>query len=170
MKPNSSLIIGLLASALFSAVAHALPEDQSQPIRIKADTADIDEGAGRAIYTGNVTMNQGTIHISGDKITLYTKEGNVTRMVAEGNPAHYREKPAADKEIIKAYGNTIDYSVASDQVKLLKNARLLQEGNSFTGETIHYNMTTQAVNAQSGSSSSKAGNRVEMIIQPKVKQ
>ncbi|RRJ83721.1 lipopolysaccharide transport periplasmic protein LptA [Aestuariirhabdus litorea] len=169
MKFNSSLLLTLATSVLFSASAWALPEDRGQPIRIKADSADINEGMGRAVYSGNVTMDQGSIHISGDKITVFTTDGTVTRMVAEGSPAHYREKPAADKEIIKAYGHTIDYAIAREQVTLQHNAQLLQEGNSFSGDTIHYNTVTQTVSAQS-SDRADTGGRVEMIIQPKSKQ
>ncbi|MCL6415229.1 lipopolysaccharide transport periplasmic protein LptA [Aestuariirhabdus sp. Z084] len=169
MSTTKPLLVLLFSTLLASTGAQALPEDQEQPIRIKADKADIDEGAGRAIYTGSVTMDQGSIHITGDKVTIYTKAGAVTRMVAEGTPAHYQEKPAVDKEIIKAYGNTIDYAIAKDKVKLIKNAKLFQEGNSFTGDVIHYNMKTQAVNAQ-GATSRTGKNRVEMVIQPKSKQ
>ncbi len=153
-----------------SAVVHALPEDREKPIHIKADFADIDEGAGSAVYTGDVVMTQGTIKITGQKVTIHSDDSGVTRMIAEGAPAHYQEKPSIDEALIKAYGDTIDYSVSTEEIQILNNAKLYQREDSFYGDRVHYNMKTQIVNAKSDPTKDGSGSRVQMVIQPKKKK
>lgn len=47
--------------SLLSGLAHALPSDSSQPINIQADSAELDDKRGIAIYRGDVVITQGTL-------------------------------------------------------------------------------------------------------------
>jgi lipopolysaccharide export system protein LptA len=63
------LLAGLLSISLASNWCLALPDDREQPIHISADKALRDEKQGVTIYSGNVQMNQGSMHIEADKRT-----------------------------------------------------------------------------------------------------
>ncbi|WP_228145013.1 lipopolysaccharide transport periplasmic protein LptA, partial [Acinetobacter baumannii] len=85
-----------------------------------------------------------------------------------GKPAYYEQKPAVDKEIVKAYGLTIQYFAANERIVLLDQAKVVQEGNTFEGEKIVYDTRRQIVNAGRATNTdvSTPRPRVDMVIQP----
>ncbi|WP_257265452.1 lipopolysaccharide transport periplasmic protein LptA [Endozoicomonas sp. ONNA2] len=162
---NRKWLTGLLFVPL---MAMALPADRQQPIKINSDTADIDNKKGVSVYRGDVVMTQGTTRITGDIITIYTKDRELTRVIARGNKAraYYEEMQPGEQGIVQAWGNTIRYDVDGDQIELIKNAQLSQKGDTFRGEKIDYNLTLQTVNAKSTPNQGDSG-RVQMVIQPR---
>ena len=168
MLNNRSLIsLFLLLSALYSSFCFALPSDREQPIHISADSARIDDNTGTTTYTGNVRMTQGSMEIRAAKVDLFRENDDVSRIIAIGNPANFRQKPAADKPITNAFGQKLEYKIAAQTVTITGQARVEQDRDTFSGERIVYQMKKAIVNAYSGSGSS--GQRVQMIIQPKAK-
>lgn len=161
------LMLGALV--LLPGVAQALPSDRQKPIEIESNTADIDNKKGVSIYKGNVVMIQGTTRITGDKVTIYSVQQEVKKIVAEGNKerAYYEEQQPDDQGILQAWGHTIDYQVAGDKIQLIKQAQLTQKGDTFTGERIDYDLTKQTVNAKGSENKSNPDGRVKMIYQPK---
>src|SRR5690554_1491947 len=72
----------------------ALSTDSGQPIEIEADTAELDDQKGITIYRGNVVVTQGTIRMTGEKMTVYyNKEKDLDTVIMEGTPATYRQLP-----------------------------------------------------------------------------
>ena len=65
-----------LNAACFALIAHwpvitaALSTDREQPIHIEADKLDIDESRQISIYQGNVQMQQGSLDINGDQLSI----------------------------------------------------------------------------------------------------
>jgi lipopolysaccharide export system protein LptA len=158
---------------LFGAPAcWALPSDREQPIRVQADSAELDEKQGVAVYRGGVVITQGTLKITGDTVTItQDAQGDIEVFTAVGNPAYYEQLPAENKSIVKAYGRTIQYFAPTERIVLIDEAKVIQEGNTFQGEKIVYDTVRQIVNAgraQSGSVTTPRP-RVDMVIQPKKK-
>ena len=149
-------------------IAIALPADRQQPIKISSDSVDIDNRKGVSVYHGNVAMTQGTTRITGDIITICTKEREVTKIIAQGNKdrAYYEELQPGEQGTVQAWGNTIRYDINNDQIELDKNAQLSQKGDTFKGEKIHYNVTLQTINAIGTSNQGDSG-QVQMVIQPR---
>lgn len=159
----SALCAALLGVLLaLPGTGQALPEDRDQPIRITADQALRDEKQGFTVYSGNVRMDQGSLHIDADKITVYHTAEEASRIVAEGSPAHLRQRPEPDKGLMHARAGIIEYFKAEDRVYLSKAARIEQDGSIVTGETIEYFISEQLVRADSDQSS--ADSRVEVVI------
>ncbi|VFT49618.1 ABC transporter ATP-binding protein [Pseudomonas aeruginosa] len=103
------LIFGLTA-ALGSSMALALPSDREQPIRVQADSAELDDKQGVAVYRGDVVVTQGSTKLTGNTVTLkQDKNGDIEVVTSVGKPAYYEQKPAPDKDVTKAYGLTIQY-------------------------------------------------------------
>ena len=159
-----------LSVALGSAGAWALPSDREQPIRVQADTAELDDKQGVGVYRGNVVITQGTLKITGDTVTItQNAQGDIEVFTALGKPAYYEQKPSADKQIVKAYGLTIQYFAANERIVLIDQAKVIQEGNTFEGEKIVYDTQRQIVNAgrANGVPLTTPRPRIDMVIQPK---
>ncbi len=169
MRPTSRLhrIFAALL-ILLPIYAQALPGDRDQPIKIAADSAELNEREGIAVYVGKVQMQQGSMQIEADKVTLYSDDSGIRRVIAIGKPAHYNHRRVASEPITHAYGDRIEYDVNKGQVVLTRNAVLVQDGDTFSGNTIFYDQKQGLVNAQSDSE--KGSQRVQMVIQPKKKQ
>lgn len=161
----TKLLLGMLS--LLPVVCKALPDDRSQPIYIKSDTAEINDAKGISIYRGKVTIDQGTINLKADTITIYNGAKGISRLVAIGEPAHYQQQHRPNEPLTHAFGNTIEYFLTDERIAIVHSARLEQEQNSFAGDRIDYDMKRKVVNAYSDSSpGSGKKSRVEMIIQP----
>ncbi|MBV2134452.1 lipopolysaccharide transport periplasmic protein LptA [Pseudomonas sp. MAP12] len=166
------LLFGL--STLLAAIpAWALPTDREQPIRVQADSAELDDAKGVAVYRGGVVITQGTLKITGDTVTItQDKNGDIEVFTSVGKPAYYEQKPAEDKPVVKAYGLTIQYFAVNERIVLIDQAKVVQEGNTFEGEKIVYDTQRQIVNAgrATGSNVSTPRPRIDMMIQPRSKK
>ena len=161
--------VNCFASLVFIAVcsvaatpAFALPEDRQQPINVQSDSAEkIKE---KVFYRGNVTMTQGTITIKGETVTVESENDKVQRLIADGAPAHFSQKPNAEEGLVNATADNIDYQLVGDTVLLTKNATVEQSDSSISGERIEYDIKAQRVRA-TGLGEGDSG-RVRMILQP----
>lgn len=161
-----------LSAVLASASAWALPSDREQPIHVQADSAELDDRQGVAVYHGNVVITQGTMKITGDTVTItQDAKGDIEVFTSVGKPAYYEQKPAVDKELVKAYGLTIQYFAKNERIVLIDQAKVIQQGNTFEGEKIVYDTRRQIVNAgrANGSAITTPRPRIDMVIQPKSK-
>lgn len=163
-----SLRVTFAAAAwlLLAPGAIALPEDRQQPIRISADQALRDERQGFTEYTGNVRLQQGSLQIEAEKITVFHQQVAADRILAEGNPARLQQQPQADKGIVHAAAQRIEYFKAEERVHMRRKARIEQEGSIVTGDSIDYYMAEQRVRADSGQR--EDGGRVEVVIPAQV--
>ena len=143
------------------AEAAAVAEDADQPIHIRADAAEIDEARGLATYRGNVRMDQGTLRVTAEVMTIEIADEQVVKITAEGDRAHYQQRLERDRSDVSADARTIVYYTQEERVELIGAAQLSQDGNEFSGETIRYDMRAGKVDAKS---STDGG--VRMILQP----
>ncbi|WP_157960392.1 lipopolysaccharide transport periplasmic protein LptA [Marinimicrobium alkaliphilum] len=149
-------------------VASALPDDREQPIHIEADRAELDQRRGITTYEGDVRMRQGSMRIEADKVIIHTNEANdVERVEAHGSPAHLQQRRDPERGPMHARADAIDYDVAREQVLLLRNASLEQDGSTMSGNRINYNMLEDLVNITGERDSDSP--RVEMVIPPRTR-
>jgi len=170
------LLATLLSCMSLSAInAHSLDSDAHAEITIQSDRAEFDRKTGIAIYLGNVILEQGSLLIKADQITLFSDENQrLNKAVAEGKPAHFQQLMEGDKGLTKAKGHSITYLPQEKNISLLKEAELKQEGNSFSGNHIIYNMVSESVSAKGQTETQvnpqgeqpKPSGRIKMIIQP----
>jgi lipopolysaccharide export system protein LptA len=151
-----------LISLLFTNPVTALPDDRQQPIRVTADQALRNEKAGYTVYSGNVEMNQGSLRITADKITIFRLIEEADKIVAKGQPAVMQQQPDPDKGLVTARAGTIEYYKLEARVHLKQDAIIEQDGSKVTGETIDYFIDQQLVKA--GSNRAREDSRVEVII------
>ncbi|MEJ2130141.1 MAG: lipopolysaccharide transport periplasmic protein LptA [Gammaproteobacteria bacterium] len=154
------IVVGAIVG--FADTALALPGDSEQPIHIKALSAKISERDGTAVYTGDVELDQGSLHVTADQLTIHTKDGDVLYITAEGELAHFRQQPEVDAALVQAHARTITYYTADQKVVLEGAAELKQADDSFRGERIEYSIIDKVVNAGGDEAS-----RVEMVVYPR---
>lgn len=149
----------LLSSLLLiaSSLALALPDDANQPISIVADSAIKDDKLGLTIYEGNVSITQGSLNILADKVTVFIVAEQVSKMVAIGKPASFKQQPNVDAEDVIAKADTIDYFILDKKITLTENALLNQGGSTLTGKVINYDLDDAKAKAEGG---------VQVVMQP----
>ena len=162
------LAAALLAAIFASGICQALPDDRSQPIHISADMALRDEKKGVTVYSGNVQMNQGSMYIEADTLTIYHIEAEADKIVAEGTPARMRQRPDMEKGPVHARALVIEYYQREEKVHLRTQARVEQDGAIVAGDSIDYFIAEELVKADSNGA--EEGNRVQVVIPPSASQ
>lgn len=165
--------IMIMFSCAFSSVSNAAtatPIDKDKPVTIEANSAQLDDKSGLSIYSGNVSITQGSLHITADKVTAYHKKDGISKIVAEGNPARYEQTANSKDGIVNASANTINYLTDENKIVLAGDATLEQQGNTVQGQHITYDMKRKIGNAgNSTKTSTQENGRVKMVFQPKSK-
>lgn len=164
MNKARGISIGLLSLCLLAPdAALALRSDKDQPIHIAADHANINAKQGISVYQGNVRVTRGSMHLEADTVTVYSTQDKIKKMVAVGNPAHFRDLPDNNKGVIRATAQRMEYYADQNQVILLDHAVVLQGGNKFSSQRIVYDIVQDVVTAgQQGSGTQ----RVHITIMP----
>ncbi len=137
-----------------------------EPITLDADQAEIDNVSGISVYTGDVVLTQGLREITGDRMTVHTRSRGreLDHVVVEGAPAVYTQRPDGDGDIVRAEAPRMEYhATGPERVILLEGGRLTRGRNEFTGETIHYNLETEVVDARGDEQS---GRRIRITLFP----
>ncbi|MDD3517393.1 MAG: lipopolysaccharide transport periplasmic protein LptA [Chromatiales bacterium] len=161
----AATVLPMLILFLLPSVAAARSDDTQKPIRISADRAELDDKKGVAVYRGNVRVEQGTMLLKADVLTVHTPERAVSRMIAESRnetrPVSFRQQ-TDDGRSIEAEAQRMDYRVGARRVQLEGGAELRRGGDSFRGERIDYDLAAEVVEAVSAPERS----RVEIVITP----
>lgn len=150
---------------LVAVSTQAKQTDSSQPVLVKADNSVMDQDKEIATLTGHVNLDQGTMHVDGDKGVGYFDENNqVERAVATGAPANFHQT-LDDNSLVHGSAANIDYRVSDNTIILTGNAVVVHEGQGeFHGAKLTYNTDTGNIVGEGGT-----GGQVHMILQPKAK-
>jgi lipopolysaccharide export system protein LptA len=153
-----------LIAGLSHGTASALSNDSEQPIRIEADRGELNDRKQVAVYHGNVHLTQGTLRIDSDILTIfYTPEKKLEKLIAEGQPVWYRQRPDNSNEDIRAKALRMEYHADNATIYLFQKAHVWQGTNEFTGDRIEYDTEHHIVRGEG----SKAGvGRVHVTIRP----
>ena len=145
----------------------ALSADRAQPIHIEADSAVLKEKEGISVYTGNVTLRQGSLRLQGETMTVYNDGEHIKSIILSGDPATIVQRPEGRDMDLHAESRRMEYRAADEQIILSDEARIWQaDGKEFRSDRIIYNITTNTVNAGDAA----AGDRVHITFQPKQKK
>jgi lipopolysaccharide export system protein LptA len=138
----------LFFASLLMTPAQAIDPRSQAPIEIESDQATLDDKTGISTYSGNVIVSQGLSRLEAEIITVNSVERRIINITALGNPAHFSQQMDPDSPTTHGYGKEITFSAADETLLFKGNARLLQSENSFSGETIEYDVTRKAIKAK----------------------
>ncbi|MGM0515999.1 MAG: lipopolysaccharide transport periplasmic protein LptA [Pseudomonadota bacterium] len=151
-----------LAGGVAPSSALAAQADRSQPVKVQADKKVTRYQEGTSVYTGDVVIDQGSLHATGDRATLYLEEGELVRAVLEGNPATFRERDD-EGNLVEGEALNADYLTADREVILTGEAWLTRTGDRIRSERITYDLADEVIEA----GDDQDGSRVEMTLQPR---
>lgn len=153
---------GLLALVLLLVPGHAAlaqttgfgnAQDVRQPVEVTADSLQVDQKTGLAVFSGNVLIGQGAMRLSADRVTVTYAPGaadRISALKAEGNVTLASGQDAAEAK-------AADYNVETGNVVLTGDVLLTQGANVLAGETVTVNLAT---------GTAQAAGRVRSVLQP----
>lgn len=157
-----------LMFALVSGSLWALPSDAQQDLEFESDGWRWDKN-GAMVYEGNVTLQQGSMKIKADKITIHRGEGKrASKVIAIGKPAHFQQIPELNAQPVIAEADRLEYEVDKEILMLLGDAELDQEGSSLnlSANTIEYDVKNGSFRAASNVEGNETKKRVRMVVPP----
>lgn len=154
--PHRSLAAGLvalpfaLALALMPAVTPALAQDAAEPatppepVEVSAETLEVNQAEGYALFSGNVVVVQGPLRLAADTVRAEYGAGEeegarmqMNRLHAVGNVVLTTADEAA--EAAEAV-----YDVPAARIVLTGDVVLAQNGSAMSGDRLVYDLTTRS--------------------------
>ena len=132
-----------------------LKQDTSLPVEVDADNLSVDQGAGTAIFSGNVLVKQGEMRMTAAQVRVeYNDEGSaIEKMHASGGVTLVSPTDAAEAQ-------DAVYTIESGNVVMTGNVLLTQGNSAISGEKL-------TVNLKDGTGTMTG--RVQSIFTPKAK-
>ena len=141
----------------------ALSSDRQQPMMIEADRVELDDAKGISIYRGSVRVTQGTLILTGETMTVRTKNNEIEKVIMVGKPATYQQRPDNKDEDVHATALRMEYYTNPERIILLKKAQVEQQGDVLRSERIEYDVAKDQVSA----GTDQPNERVQITIQPR---
>ena len=138
----------ILFLVFFTSLVFALPEDAEQPIEIEAHSVFVDEIKGFNEFSGNAEVRQGSLLLLAELIQVQTNNEEVVSVIAKGStqkPAKYSQNQENQERFIEATATLITYDVNEGMIFLVGNAHLVQGFDSFSGDTLNYDIDNDKV-------------------------
>ncbi|HHW4680047.1 MAG TPA: lipopolysaccharide transport periplasmic protein LptA [Xylella taiwanensis] len=161
---NRALLINLflfpLLFAPFSAATKTSDRNQPMTIDSAAQEGSMLGANGKAHYSGNVVIQQGTLEAHADTADVFLKNGDMDRIVLIGKQASLKQE-MDDGSTVHGQADNIDYKIKEGIVILTGNYKVESPKGNNTGQRMIYN--TQTGDMRSGND----GTRVRTTIQPK---
>jgi lipopolysaccharide export system protein LptA len=118
-----------------------------------------------ALYQQQPDIDKGVMVIEAKTVTALFNAATqqVEKIQAEGSPARYQQQPSLDKGVITANANSISYTPIDEQLLLMENASLEQDGASMSASKIVYDIRAEVMQA---AGDDNAQERIEIVIPP----
>jgi lipopolysaccharide export system protein LptA len=175
MRALQRSFLSLCVFMVFSHV-YGLSSDFEQPIEIEADYAELDEEKGETVYIGNVVVVQGSIIMTGDRLTAnFTSERELEDAVLEGRLATFKQTPESGEKDIEGEAEIVEMQAFENIFYLTGKAKVTQGKRLTQGHHISYDTERGLATVRGagprgnfeGKLESKERGRVRIIIPPK---
>lgn len=151
MFQNRRLYCQIFMLAVITALAlpaQALTNDIKEILHITANTTIYNYKKGVNYFEGNVQIDQGTTHVTADRLTTRANEKHqIEEVIAYGvhDLAHYWTLAKQNQPIINAHARIIKFYPLTSNATLQGEVFVTQGENNFQGQLIHYNMKDQTI-------------------------
>ena len=142
--------LATLLLALTNVYATALPQDSDQPIEVRANEAQSDPD-GTSVLRGEVQIDQGTLRLNAELVTITSRDGHPSRIVAAGTsaaPVRFRQRLIPDAPFATGRATHVEYAVSDEHLLLEGDAFLAVDGREFAGDQIRWNVRDGRVSAR----------------------
>ena len=120
----------------------ATPGGGSEPIQIEADKMVSLKGENAVLFSGNVDAKQGDLIIRSDEMTVYYLSDEEKAQLPAGDTRKLKKLFATGNVEIQrgegwtATGDNMEYFETERKVRLTGNAKVLQDNNLVTGQSV----------------------------------
>ncbi|MDE0841615.1 MAG: lipopolysaccharide transport periplasmic protein LptA [Porticoccaceae bacterium] len=136
--------------------------DNKAPITINAASAERNDRTGVTKYLGNVSISQGNLSITAERVTIVSRNKRVAMIQCDGDPAVFRQH--ANSGHLVGMAQTIEYSLVEQTINLTSNASLSRNGTNLKGDTINYDLQNETWKARGNDGAEQ--NRIQLVILP----
>ena len=119
------LLLGLLTGAMFAGTALARSTDRDQQLDVRAGGLDGPISQNGVTRLTDVIITQGSLRIEAARATVSRDDGEVTKVVLQGEPASLQQEND-DGVLMKAQARRIDYDTHIETVVLTGAVRIDQ--------------------------------------------
>lgn len=111
--------------------------DTSAPVEVTADTLNVDQDTGTAVFDGNVLIGQGTLRLSASRVEVIYNEtsGEISRLNASGGVTFVTETEAAEAA-------SAVYDLAGGTLTLSGDVLLTQGPSAISAGQMIINLST----------------------------
>ena len=149
--PNALATLVFLAGlglGLTSIPVMALEGDDQQPVLIEADKVEVDEGKSTSLYIGHVQVDQGSMRLLADRITVHHfQDRRIKYIIARGEPAFYKQMLDDNQGEMQAFAKRMDFDVQRDELILTGDALVIQGKDRIASDQIVYDRANARVQA-----------------------
>lgn len=148
---------------IWSLSTQALESDYDQAINVSSVGQHAKMKSNTIVFTEDVLLTQGTIKITGDKLTVIRGTlANHEIMIAEGKVATFYQTQD-DGKPFDAEAENIHYDVAKSKITLTGNAQVKQLDSQINGSKIIYFLETEELIVKSDKATEE---RVKTVFLP----
>lgn len=162
--PLISAILTTVLYLVLACPAFALESDRQKPLEVNADSTDGMLGDGVMRLSGHVEIRQGTLLIRADTAEVDKAGGKVRKITLRGSNASLQQE-IEELGLVKAWAQTIDYSVSSGMVLLAGNAEVHHPQYEVSGDQLRYDLNLQHFE---GNADENGNGRVHIRLDPEV--
>lgn len=111
--------------------------DSSLPVEIGADSLQVDQATGQAVFEGNVDIAQGAMRLVANRVEVIygTDTQSIARLVASGDVTLANGGEAVEAQ-------NAEYDLETSQVILSGNVLLTQGASAISGERMVVDLST----------------------------
>lgn len=163
---SSLVLIACMAGAWHAKSAQAEAVDE---ILIRADYMKFDLETGDSVYEGNVSIIQGGIKLTGEKVIVRRDQKNIKEIreiEVAGSPARYLQDENTSNKV-NAVSLNMNYSARESRLVMTNNARLEQADHTVESQRIVYDTVKKVIIAGKEGTEKTAGERVNITLTPK---
>lgn len=140
-------------------------------ITVAANASEFRKEAAQVVLQGDVTIDQGVLHLAADEVTIEYLQGETRDKGSQGRVNSLRAvgtvKIVCEND--RAHGGEAFYNVAGRTIKLTQNVMLVRDGNILKGETLFINLETGHMMIEGGGtplSGAQKDTRIKAIFTP----
>lgn len=161
--------IGPVLCSLFALActfdASARSSDRTKPMDIDAGRHEGSiEGNGTSVFSGGVTITQGTLDIRADRADIQQRGGQPVRAILTGRQAALKQE-MDDGTPMTARADRIEYDLTTEVVVLVGNYTVTTPRGSTSGQRLTYDLKSGRVE-----SGGEGNGRVKLRIVPNAQQ
>lgn len=138
-------ILGAFFAIVLSGAAFAqtninlggISADPNAPVEVSADSLSVDQNTGKAVFSGNVLVGQGSLKLSAARVEIVYGDttGEIDSLSASGGVTFVTDTEAAE-------ANSADYNIADGRLVLKGQVLLTQGASAISADQMRVNLET----------------------------